>query len=267
MAKLEINVGRSPRARMLRQEGVLLTYAAFHDADDSADPAFPFGALHNALARLDALGPLTDDGLRCIRQAALQRTSLRATADLPIPHDTRIPLLILSGWAGLVRRLQDGRKQVVRFLFPGDFVHFPVAGLLEAMAFTPLQCCHLPATRPADLDHIIETSRVMYETHLTAHIIRNGRMSAEEAVADLLLEMFDRLKLCGLLDRLTFALPIKQDLIADALGLNYMQVNRTLQQLRNNGDIVLEHGTVTIVNPDELAGRIGHVWIGPDTPS
>ena len=54
-------------------------------------------------------------------------------------------------------------------------------------------------------------------------------------------------------DRQRFPLPLTQEIVADALGLSIVHVNRTLQQLRRAGMIELRSGVAILLQPEQMA--------------
>ena len=91
------------------------------------------------------------------------------------------------------------------------------------------------------------------ETRLFDHIVRLGRQSAFERVTHLLLELHERLAVVGLAFENRFPLPLTQEVLADALGLSIVHVNRTLQQLRRGGLIDTRAGWVTLRDHEQMA--------------
>jgi CRP-like cAMP-binding protein len=78
------------------------------------------------------------------------------------------------------------------------------------------------------------------------NIVRLGRLSAYERIADWLLEMYERLGSAGLTRGNSFEMPLTQETLADALGLTTVHVNRTLQSLRLNGVLSVYARTVVL---------------------
>jgi hypothetical protein len=72
-------------------------------------------------------------------------------------------------------------------------------------------------------------------------------------VSHLLLELFVRLKSTGQTDGQSFAMPLTQELIGDAVGLTAVHVNRTLRALREDRLIEISNRCVKIVDFDALA--------------
>jgi CRP-like cAMP-binding protein len=73
-------------------------------------------------------------------------------------------------------------------------------------------------------------------------------------VAHLLCEIFERLRLVGLVEGNSCVFPVTQMDLADASGLSIVHLNRTLQQLRGAGLIVLRERMLTINDLDALKG-------------
>lgn len=86
------------------------------------------------------------------------------------------------------------------------------------------------------------------EATLRAWIVNLGRRDALERLAHLFCELHARLELVGMVDGGRFDLPMTQEVIADALGLTTVHVNRTLQRLRSDGYIELSSGRLTILD-------------------
>ena len=91
------------------------------------------------------------------------------------------------------------------------------------------------------------------EERLFDQIVRIGRLTAKERVLNLLLELYDRLDAIGLVKENTFRIPLTQEVFADALGLSVVHINRTLQQLRREGMLTVDRGTVTLHQRHKLA--------------
>jgi CRP-like cAMP-binding protein len=82
-------------------------------------------------------------------------------------------------------------------------------------------------------------------------------MTAQERICDLLLELIERMDLAGLVEGGSMAAPLTQETLADATGLTPVHVNRTLQLLRREGEIVWKGNTLLIADPVRLARSIG----------
>jgi CRP-like cAMP-binding protein len=172
--------------------------------------------------------------------------------------------LLRDGWAFRSKFLPDGRRQVLGYLVPGDFVGMR-ASLLEFADDTveALTDCEIASFA---LDRVFEACRahprvvmaLMWssareQSILSEHVMNIGRRTALERISHFFLELRDRLHLVGEADEHSFELPLTQELIADTLGLSTVHVNRTLQKLRKRDLIELEDGRVYIPDIQALA--------------
>lgn len=79
-----------------------------------------------------------------------------------------------------------------------------------------------------------------------------GRRSALGRLAHLLLELEHRLKSKGLSKDGQFNFPVRQEHLADAVGLTTVYVNRTLDRLRRLGVIEYDRDVMRILDADKL---------------
>lgn len=216
-----------------------------------------------ALKRLAALTDLDAEAASALDAAARRSRTIRARREViaegAICDEA---LLILAGWAARVRVLEDGRRQILDFLLPGDFVglgeHRGALVTSAVTAMTDLQVCVAPsADDHPSLHRAYAISRALSEVDLLAQITRLGRLNAHERIADLLLELHERLELAGLAVDGRFNLPLTQELLADALGLTSVHVNRTLQTLRRDGTLSWKGREIILSNPRALSRSVG----------
>lgn len=172
--------------------------------------------------------------------------------------------LITEGIALRYRILRDGQRQILNFLFPGDFAgvtncRFDSA-LYSVKTLTSAIIAPIPLPRLIGLfdTHPRLAAKLFWgfacEAAIGAeHMITLGRRSAPERVAHLLLELLTRLQAIGLADERSYRLPLTQEIISDALGLSIPYVNRVLHQLRDDGLVRIKDQTVIIDNIEELS--------------
>jgi CRP-like cAMP-binding protein len=82
-------------------------------------------------------------------------------------------------------------------------------------------------------------------------IVNVGQRSAQERIGHLFCEMFLRLETVGLTNGVSCDFPPTQMDIAEATGLTSVHVNRTIQELRRQGLVMLDRTKLTV--PDMLA--------------
>jgi CRP-like cAMP-binding protein len=122
---------------------------------------------------------------------------------------------------------------------------------METVDAEPILCLLRSDQAPGLLRAFLAATR-LENMRLLDHVVRLGRQTAYERVAHFLLEMQDRLAAVGMGDRQRFPLPLTQELLADALGLSIVHVNRTLQQLRRDNLIEWRAGVVVLLQRELL---------------
>jgi CRP-like cAMP-binding protein len=184
--------------------------------------------------------------------------------------------LLTSGWAARIRLLSDGRRQILRLLMPGDICSLPPS------AWSPGGCAvqALTAARVADqalsaemmdpespanarLRALVAGSAMGERAGLLSQLVRLGRLTAYERTAHLLLELMERATGAGLADGRTMLLPVRQEALADTLGLSTVHMNRTLKQLQRDGAISYRAGRYTLHDPQRLAERCSFQFESP----
>ena len=226
-------------------------------------PEHEKSALPSAVLRLSRLAPLPPSDVAMLNAAVASRQIVRPRHELASEGRQVLgPRLIVSGWAARVRLLADGRRQLISFLIPGDLIGLcrqpqPLA-VSTIITLSELSFCAAPLpTEQSRLGEAYAISQALEEAYLLAHIVRLGRLNAQERIADLLLELYERQSLAGLVHRQGFEFPLTQEVLADALGLTSVHVNRTVQAIRQTGDIEWKGRKITLRDPAALAQKLG----------
>jgi CRP-like cAMP-binding protein len=172
--------------------------------------------------------------------------------------------ILISGWAFSYKLMANGERQIVDFQIPGDFLGLRSVLLhISDHSIEPVTDIEVTEVHVSDLlEAFSQTPRlataVMWaasrdEAMVVEHLVNVGRRNATERMAHFLLELGARLALVGLGSREGFACPITQYLLADALGLSAVHVNRVLRQLREAKLLTFRDGFVGFENYDRLA--------------
>ena len=206
------------------------------------------------MAGLSAADGETDLPGRLLALAGPPR-AVAAGERVTVPGDAPAALVILEGWAGTMVRIDADRRQLADLLLPGD-AWLPLGhgyageGLV---ALTPLVAASVPAgaLREAgraspDLLWRAATFVAAQNARLVQQVARNGRRTARERVAHLLLELYERLRIKGQAADGAFDLPVGQSVIADMVGLSYVHVSRVLTHLERSGMIERTRTTVAL---------------------
>ena len=224
----------------------------------------------SAVARkLGALIALTDDEKACLRDLGRRRVTLGVGQDLFIEGDSIDHSYVVEyGWMMRHKDLPDGRRQILAFCLPGDFVGIygsvcesadssvQALGPASAFEFEPQAIVDLFARCPR-LGAAIAWTAGRDDAILSEHLVGLGRRSAYERLAHLFLELLRRLQQIELAGERTLELPVTQEVLADALGLSVVHVNRTLRRLREEGMIRLTDQRLFIPDPEKLAQKAG----------
>ncbi|NHB75697.1 Crp/Fnr family transcriptional regulator [Rhodobacter sp. M37P] len=175
---------------------------------------------------------------------------------------------VLEGFATRSIQLEDGRRQVVNFVFPGDFLGLQ-AGIMGEMrhsvqATTPMRVCIFQRSRLWDLfrdkpDRAYDlTWLAAVEEHFLGETIATlGQRDATERVAWALARIWQRLSALGEITPDGVALPFRQHELADALGLSKVHTSRTVSQLRALGLLVWRRGRLNMPDPARLFALAG----------
>ncbi len=175
--------------------------------------------------------------------------------------------VLCSGWGFRFVQLPDGRRQILNFLLSGDLisatsvleerVHFSV------MALTAVQVSGRRRERvrsrmssnPAVVAAVAKSFAVEAESsdNLIAAL---GQCSGEERIAYLFLHLMQRIAARSVVHERRYPFPIRQQHIADAVGLTPVHVSRILGAFRERGIADLSNGVLEVHDPDELE-RLG----------
>ena len=157
----------------------------------------------------------------------------------------------------LYKLLPDGRRQIVGFALPGDFLGMATSARhsFSADAIGAVAVCRFSKTSFArfieDKPHLLRRINELAIRELSQaqdHMVLLGRRSAEEKVATFLLGWRDRLvQLRGPAN--TVPLPMSRQDIADFLGLTIETVSRTFTKLERDRVIGIQPGSVCLLDP------------------
>ncbi|MFT4120394.1 helix-turn-helix domain-containing protein [Bradyrhizobium sp.] len=161
---------------------------------------------------------------------------------------------VLEGVMRLYKLLPDGRRQIVGFALPGDFLGMNISGRhnFSADAIGAVTVCQFAKAsfgrfiedRPHLLRRINELA-IRELSQARDHMVLLGRRSAEEKVATFLLGWRERLlALKRASDRVP--LPMSRQDIADYLGLTIETVSRTFTKLERHGAIEIIQGGISL---------------------
>ncbi len=228
-------------------------------------------AVESALVRkLNRFMALGRDELAALAGLEAQHRPIAAGSELIHERQAGQRAFILQqGWACAYKLLPDGGRQVIDFRLPGDFIGLRSVLLRTAdhtsAAVTDLVVAAVPARRMLETFHTLPRlgTAILWaascdEAMVVEHLVGVGRRDALARTAHFLVELGLRLRLVGLASEAGFTCPLNQYLLADALGLTAIHLNRVLRQLRERRLVTFRDGQVVLHDLPGLRRLAGH---------
>lgn len=171
--------------------------------------------------------------------------------------------VLCKGWAIRVVELDNERRQVLDFVLPGDVIGLHMDGRqVSTCLVIALTACELGELELCELEQVARRNPAIgagLRHHLTREmsqandqVVRLGRMTAYERVCSFLLDIYLRQQMRSP-GSITVDFPIKQSVVADALGLSVVHINRQVMQLRREGLISLSRKQLIVHDTNKLA--------------
>ncbi len=204
---------------------------------------------------------LLDEVVRRSREVGAREDLIR---EGDAPSDVH---LVLEGFACRYKILEDGRRQIVAYLVPGDLCD-PHVFILRTMdhdiaTLSPCRVVDIPRRQVLEMMDRPALARALWwatlvdEATLREWLVNIGARTAEQRIAHLLCELLLRLQTVGLADSDRYELPITQAELADTVSLTSVYVNRVVQRLRRNGLIAVRGKILVILDVERLKAFSG----------
>ena len=217
-----------------------------------------------ALRACGAFKPINDLELAFINEMKRDHLVCSAGSEIIPAGEEQAELYTLyAGWAYRCKTLEDGRRQILNFILPGDLIGLQGA-MFEAAtysveALTEVQLCVLPRRKVwslfenmPELAFDVTWLGSREESLVDENLMNVGRRSAMERIAALVLSLYKRAEKLGLAVNGAMTFPLTQQHIADALGLSLVHTNKSLGKLRRMGMFALDGGSLLMSNPRAL---------------
>jgi CRP-like cAMP-binding protein len=222
------------------------------------------------LRKLKIFRPFTPEELAFVISFKTGEVTVKAGEALFLEGASNAHLYtVLSGLAFRYKLLSDGRRQILNFCMPGDFLGLQGSVMHEMQhsveALSDMVLCvfqrdglwRLFETH-AGLSFDVTWLAARSEQMLDQQLLSVGRRSAAERCAHLLLHLADRVAEVGLArSSRTIRIPITQQHIADTLGLSLVHTNRTLGRLIRERAIRWREQEFEILDRNRLADLAG----------
>ena len=166
---------------------------------------------------------------------------------------------VYDGLAFAYKLLPDGRRQILNFLLPGSFIGLHLlwfkAMPYSVQTLTDVSLCVFDKEKFGDLLRRMpeyEWQLLRYSASCQANSDERlsdlGRRTARERIARLVLALHDHWASRDMVDGETFPFHLRQEHIADALGLTKVHVSRILQGLRHEGLLEVNHRVAKVLD-------------------
>ncbi|QIL02289.1 Crp/Fnr family transcriptional regulator [Sphingomonas sinipercae] len=173
--------------------------------------------------------------------------------------------LIGEGLAGRFDQMADGRRQITAFQIAGDMSDLlSVVIPMASWSITALSQVTVFRYSHEQLNRLITTYpgiafAFWRDTAVDGSLVEKwvgnlGRKNAQSRVAHLFCEMGMRMEAAGLGSRTSYAFPVTQEQLADAVGLTPVHTNRVIQELRAKNRLTFRSGQVEMLDFEALAG-------------
>ncbi|MCK1574576.1 Crp/Fnr family transcriptional regulator [Bradyrhizobium sp. 174] len=217
------------------------------------------------IRKLEQFAPFSDDDRQLLNRISCERQRQYGPGQDIIregEHSSDIHLVI-TGLACRYKHLENGARQIMAFLVPGDPCDSEIF-ILDEMdhsigTLTPSLVASISGEIMKDLLLNRPSIALAFwwntlqdEGVLRERIIDVGRRDAYARIAFLTYEIFLRMRAFGVVDDQKFEFPVTQTDLADATGLTPVYVNRMLGRLRQENLISIEGNTWTVCDPAGL---------------
>jgi CRP-like cAMP-binding protein len=224
------------------------------------------GQIGDTLAEhLSCIGELSDDDRKAILRLEGEIRPLRRHADiLTAGQVPNFSVVLIRGLLYRYSARPDGAHQIHSFYLPGDTpsletIHIDYmdnnlgAVVDSTIGIIPHEDLHrLMSERPKVLSLIWRESLIQAAV-FREWLLRNSQLPAHSAMAHLFCEIFMRARASGRAEADSCDFPVTQEMLAAALGLTSVHVNRTLQLLRETGMVDHKGGRLFVHDFERLA--------------
>jgi CRP-like cAMP-binding protein len=186
------------------------------------------------------------------------------------------PMFIIAGWACTICVLPNGRRQIINFHLPGEaialrrnaFGHAP----LTVVALSTVECVdakrvlqlNQEAERYPGVARALRHAEAQAEARTAMQVVRLGAQDLPMRVANLLVELHERMSEAGCVLDGVFPMPVTLETIADAVGADVRKVRGAMLKLQKRKVAALQYSRLRVLDLERLR-QMGGVFGDPDT--
>ncbi|MEO1689386.1 MAG: Crp/Fnr family transcriptional regulator [Pseudomonadota bacterium] len=171
--------------------------------------------------------------------------------------------LLENGWALRSRAMEDGSRQIVNVVLPGDLVGLNALLFMTSdfdhAARTAVTAWRIPADRlsrmlaaESRLGSALFWVNAHEESMLAERIVSLGRRSARVRAAHVLCELIARLEIIERATLPELAIPLSQEDFADVLGISAVHANKVLRGLQGEAVVTFRNNVLMVHDPGAL---------------
>jgi CRP/FNR family transcriptional regulator len=213
--------------------------------------------------------PRRDQAEFCIGSAGTQQSRILKTGESLFLQGDKVRWIwmLREGWAFRYQSLEDGRRQIVDFVLPGDVLGIGTSSQMPYGVEALSPCTWVTMSRESFLARLTQEPALSVKlvNMLSAGQVRAfeqmtsvGRRTARERVAHLLLDLARRAQTSAADgERFEVTMPLMLSHIGDALGLATETVCRCLGELKRAGILVFSAGRLEVLDLDGLSDLVG----------
>lgn len=219
-----------------------------------------YGSMHPIVRKLSLFTRFTQEEAGAI--ADLSTRVVEVPAHIEIVREDDLPdhvIFLLRGFACRHKLLPSGKQQILAFMIPGD-VCDPGITLLDRRdhSISAMSSCQIGHVADDELTEIgvrfpkvgaaLRWASLVEDAINREWIVNLGQRQALGRMAHVICELYYRLRAIGQVDGPSYALPVSQAELGNAMGISSVHINRTLQELRGKKLIAFSDRRMTILD-------------------
>lgn len=227
------------------------------------------------LRAIKSFRKFTTEELRFVERFKVGEVKLsRGQTVLAEDENSEYLYTVLSGWLVKHKMLADGRRQIINYALPGDFLGLQAATFDKMQhsveALSEVTLCAFPKKKfwtlyehHQGLSFDVTWIAAQEKSILADFLVSAGQRTSSERIAFLLLILFRRARLVGLVRNNSVHFPFNQEHLGDTIGFSLVHTNKCLARLRRSRAFEWIGDAFTMLDEDLLAELVGRPALPP----